>query len=184
MAGYADDFSMSNNAIDAYDRGLRPRSKWSKADILDALSAEARTYLKLDEYPLEFLREYFLEVEEWHHTSKHYNRTDFCRPSIAHWSTSTPEDVQNLYIVWLQRQKKAQAMKTTDTRKVRVTYTHTGSTSTPTRPSPSMRSFADPGSTRKAVYASAPTAPTSASMRPTSAPPEGQPRSSRKSNAA
>ena len=27
MAGYADDFSMSNNAIDAYDRGLRPRSK-------------------------------------------------------------------------------------------------------------------------------------------------------------
>lgn len=37
MAGYADDFSMSNNAIDAYDRGLRPRSKWGKADILDAL---------------------------------------------------------------------------------------------------------------------------------------------------
>lgn len=29
MAGYADDFSMSNNAIDAYDRGLRPRSKWT-----------------------------------------------------------------------------------------------------------------------------------------------------------
>lgn len=111
MAGYADDFSMSNNAIDAYDRGLRPRSKWTKADILDALPANARTYLQLDEYPLEFLREYFLEVEEWHHTSKHYNRTDFCRPSIAHWSTSTTEDVQNLYIVWLQRQKKAQAMK-------------------------------------------------------------------------
>lgn len=84
MAGYADDFSMSNNAIDAYDRGLRPRSKWSKADILDALPTDARTYLQLDEYPLEFLREYFLEVEEWHHTSKHYNRTDFCRPS-SHW---------------------------------------------------------------------------------------------------
>ena len=99
MAGYADDFSMSNNAINAYDRSLRPRSKWGKADILDALPTDARTYLQLDEYPLEFLREYFLEVEEWHHTSKHYNRTDFCRPSIAYWSTSTPEDVQNLYIV-------------------------------------------------------------------------------------
>ena len=47
MAGYADDFSMSNNAIDAYDRGLRPRSKWSKADILNALPANARTYLHL-----------------------------------------------------------------------------------------------------------------------------------------
>lgn len=61
---------MSNNAIDAYDRGLRPRSKWTKADILDALPANARTYLQLDEYPLEFLREYFLEVEEWHHTTR------------------------------------------------------------------------------------------------------------------
>ena len=74
MAGYADDWSMSNNALDAYARGLRPRSKWTKADILDALPADARAYLKLDEYPLEFLREYFLEVEEWHHTSKHYIR--------------------------------------------------------------------------------------------------------------
>lgn len=77
MAGYADDFSMSNNAIDAYDRGLRPRSKWTKADILDALPANARTYLQLDEYPLEFLREYFLEVEEWHHTLGP-------RPSVRH----------------------------------------------------------------------------------------------------
>lgn len=39
---------MSNNAIDAYDRCLRPRSKWGKADILDALPADARTYLQLD----------------------------------------------------------------------------------------------------------------------------------------
>ena len=83
MAGYADDWSMSNNAIDAYDRGLRPRSKWGKADILHALDRQTH-----------------------------------------------PQD----------------------------------------RPSPSTRSFADPGSTRKAVYANAPTAPTSALMRPTSAP--------------
>ena len=77
MAGYANDFSMSNNAIDAYDRGLRPRSKWSKADILNALPANARAYLQLDGYPLEFLREYFLVAEEWHHTSKLYNKTEF-----------------------------------------------------------------------------------------------------------
>lgn len=124
MAGYADDFSMSNNAIDAYDRGLRPRSKWNKADILNALPADARTYLQLDQYPLEFLREYFLEVEEWHHTSKHYNQTDFCRPSVVDWATSTLEDVQDLYRVWAQRQQKAQAMKTAAPRKARVTYTH------------------------------------------------------------
>ena len=124
MAGYADDFSMSNNAIDAYDRGLRPRSKWTKADILDALPANARTYLQLDEYPLEFLREYFLVAEEWHHTSKLYNKTEFFRPGIDDWIDNTPEDVQDLYRVWLQRQQKAQAAKTAAPRKVRVTYTH------------------------------------------------------------
>ena len=123
MAGYADDFSMSNNAIDAYARGLRPRSKWSKADILDALPAEARAYLKLDQYPLEFLREYFLYPEEWHHTSKLYNKTEFYRPRINSID-DTPEDVHDLYLHWLQRQQKAQAVKAAAPRKVRVTYTH------------------------------------------------------------
>ena len=122
MAGYADDFSMSNNAIDAYARGLRPRSKWSKADILDALPADARAYLKLDQYPLEFLREYFLYPEEWHHTSKLYNKTEFYRPRINSID-DTPEDVHDLYLHWLQRQQKAQAAKTAAPRKVRVTYT-------------------------------------------------------------
>ena len=149
MAGYADDFSMSNNAIDAYDRGLRPRSKWSKADILNALPANARAYLQLDGYPLEFLREYFLVAEEWHHTSKLYNKTEFYRPGIDQWEdTYTPEDVQDLYLV------------------------------------PSTRSFANPGYTRRAAYVNTPTAPTSTSMRPTSAPPKARPRSSRRSNAA
>ena len=114
---------MSNNAIDAYDRGLRPRSKWGKADILDALPANARAYLQLDEYPLEFLREYFLYPEEWHHTSKLYNKTEFYRPRINSID-DTPEDVQDLYRVWLQRQQKAQAAKTAAPRKARVTYTH------------------------------------------------------------
>lgn len=123
MAGYADDWSMSNNALDAYDRGLRPRSKWSKADILDALPAEARTYLKLDEYPLEFLREYFLYPEEWHHTSKLYNRTEFFRPRLGS-DSDTPEDVHDLYLHWLQRQQKVQAAKTAAPRKAHVTYTH------------------------------------------------------------
>ena len=123
MAGYADDWSMSNNALDAYARGLRPRSKWTKADILDALPADARAYLKLDQYPLEFLREYFLYPEEWHHTSKLYNETEFYRPRINSID-DTPEDVHDLYLYWLQRQQKAQAAKAAAPRKVRVTYTH------------------------------------------------------------
>ena len=70
MAGYADDRSMSNNAVAAYERGLRPRSKWNKRDILDALPANKRAALHLDSYPFAFLREHFPSWEEWHHTSK------------------------------------------------------------------------------------------------------------------
>ncbi len=33
MAGYKK-YSMSNNAVDAYDRGLKPLSKWTKEAII------------------------------------------------------------------------------------------------------------------------------------------------------
>lgn len=39
MAGYSG-YSMSNNAVDAYESGEKPRSKWTKAAILNAIEAE------------------------------------------------------------------------------------------------------------------------------------------------
>lgn len=123
MAGYADDYSMSNNAVAAYERGLRPRSKWNKRDILDTLPANQRATLHLDSYPFAFLREHFLSWEEWHHTSKQYNQTDFYLPRIPEWIKTT-EDVDNLYQKWTQRQEKDAAKATTVPVKARVTYTH------------------------------------------------------------
>ena len=123
MAGYADDWSMSNNAVAAYERGLRPRSKWNKRDILDALPADKRVALHLDNYPFAFLREHFLSWEEWHHTSKQYNCTDFYLPRIPEW-VETTEDVDTLYQKWTQRQEKDADKKTTAPVKARVTYTH------------------------------------------------------------
>ena len=123
MAGYADDWSMSNNAVAAYERGLRPRSKWNKRDILDALPADKRAALHLDNYPFAFLREHFLSWEEWHHTSKQYNCTDFYLPRIPEW-VETTEDVDTLYQKWTQRQEKDADKKTTAPVKARVTYTH------------------------------------------------------------
>lgn len=96
MTGYADDWSMSNNAVAAYERGLRPHSKWNKRDILDALPADKRAALHLDSYPFAFLREHFLSWEEWHHTSKQYNQTDFYLPRAPEWIETT-EDVDSLY---------------------------------------------------------------------------------------
>lgn len=45
MSGY-NGFSMSNNAVSAYENGLKPYSKWTKCDILDCLSVDSCTVEK------------------------------------------------------------------------------------------------------------------------------------------
>ena len=55
MAGY-DGFSMSNNAVDAYNRGLVPAYKTGvPPELLDL----------------------YVGADEWHHTSSRYNATNF-----------------------------------------------------------------------------------------------------------
>ena len=39
MAGY-NGWSMSNNAVAAYEDGEKPLSKWTKADIFDAIKEQ------------------------------------------------------------------------------------------------------------------------------------------------
>lgn len=78
MAGYYN-YSMSNNAMDAYDDGERPLSKWRKCDIIEEVEFESD---KLEGYLLEQLTkgelvDLFLVYRGWHHTSKMYNVTDF-----------------------------------------------------------------------------------------------------------
>lgn len=60
MTGY-NGYSMSNNAVSAYENGLRPASKI--AGIPAVLIAK------------------FMPVGEWHHTSKTFNRTRFYNPN-------------------------------------------------------------------------------------------------------
>lgn len=68
---------MSNNAVAAYEEGKKPLSKWSKSKILDSLCVSEEEKEKLKKYCLDTLRQYFLRYSEWHHTSSHYNCTDF-----------------------------------------------------------------------------------------------------------
>ena len=78
-AGYYG-YSMSNNAVEAYENGEKPLSKWTKSDILTELEENGVSpdiislakSLKLSD-----LKEIFLYKSSWHHTSKMYNRTDF-----------------------------------------------------------------------------------------------------------
>ena len=78
MAGYHE-YSMSINAMDAYERGLKPLSKWTKADIITLINGRVRDDVLevAKKMKASDLRDAFLEYREWHHTSNHFNRTDF-----------------------------------------------------------------------------------------------------------
>jgi len=60
MAGY-NGYSMSNNAVAAYDAGLLPASKIKQVPAI--------------------LIERFVPAAEWHHSSKSYNRVKFYDPT-------------------------------------------------------------------------------------------------------
>lgn len=83
MAGYHN-YSMSNNAVEAYHTGEKPISKRKKSDII----SEINQYRKEFDLPLidnaifkkisiKIMRKHFLTCSSWHHTSSHYNKTDF-----------------------------------------------------------------------------------------------------------
>lgn len=76
MCGYYK-HSMSNNAVMAYERGERPRSKWTKADIIQALKDEGYNTELAEGLTVEEMKDLFLYCSSWHHTSSHFNRTDF-----------------------------------------------------------------------------------------------------------
>lgn len=66
---------MSNRAWEAYQDGRMPWSKWRKSDILDHFDETIQK--KLKKYSLATLKEYFLVISEWHHTSSWFNETNF-----------------------------------------------------------------------------------------------------------
>lgn len=76
-------YSMSNNAVDAYNRSNKPMSKWTKKAILDEIKSIGEEYnLKFDferlkKENISELRETILTKNGYHHTSKYYNTTDF-----------------------------------------------------------------------------------------------------------
>ena len=91
MSGYYG-YSMSNNAVAAYEDGEMPISKWTKSAILAAareIDAEKADMLR--RIPLFALKKHFLICTSWHHTSLMYNPTDFYSIDEAAIESLTPE---------------------------------------------------------------------------------------------
>lgn len=84
MAGYYG-YSMSNNAVEAYSNGEKPLSKWTKTEIIEEVGCLIKnnavtptfSFTKLEKAPAPVVKELCLSHTSWHHTSNHYNKTDF-----------------------------------------------------------------------------------------------------------
>ena len=99
MAGYKG-WAMSNNAVAAYENGEKPLSKWTKTTILDAIRKQEIKLKcskeKLRKLPVEALKETCLIYSSWHHTSSHYNKTDFYSLDINEIENLTDKKIEKL----------------------------------------------------------------------------------------
>ncbi|QOR47567.1 hypothetical protein INS90_10030 [Trueperella pecoris] len=78
MAGYNWDAGKSNNTVFAETNGLLPKSKITTAWLAEAGVKESATFIKW------LIAKHCIAHDEWHHTSKRFNRTNFySRESIA-----------------------------------------------------------------------------------------------------
>ena len=105
MAGY-NGWSMSNNAVDAYDKGEKPLSKWTKREIINRIEnaiKDGEVELKismetLNKIPAKTLKEKCLTKSSWHHTSSHYNKTDFYDIWWSGVENLTDEDIERVEV--------------------------------------------------------------------------------------
>lgn len=76
-SGY-EGYSMSTRAVEAYESGEKPLSRWTKEEIISAIAdldeKKAELFKKVT---LPVLKDQVLSFSSWHHTSSHCNRTDF-----------------------------------------------------------------------------------------------------------
>lgn len=103
MSGYYG-YSMSNNAVMAYEDGEMPLSKWTKTAIIAAIQTAIKggeitvkcNTEKLKKLSVKVLKDELLIRTSWHHTSSHYNRTDFYSVDLDRLEELTDENIEQM----------------------------------------------------------------------------------------
>lgn len=70
-------YSMSKRAVEAYQNGEMPLSKWNKKELLSRIEKFGVDINTLSKFSKEALQDCFLYNSSWHHTSNMFNRTNF-----------------------------------------------------------------------------------------------------------
>lgn len=117
MAGY-NGYSMSNNAVSAYENGEKPFSKWKKTEIIEAIERameEGELSLgcslnKLKKMPTKCLKLLCLHCSSWHHTGKYYNRTVFYSLDLKVFEELTDKMIDEYIAVHESRKAAAQVV--------------------------------------------------------------------------
>ena len=131
-------YSMSNNAVHAYNNGAKPLSKWTKSAIIDAVAEidpEKAEWLK--DVSLPILKKKLLTNGEWHHTSMYYNKTDFYSVEDYDIERLTYDDVQS----W--KAEKPQKEVKPDNKKYRGDINYIEWTGTRNHPKANKKSLTD-----------------------------------------
>ncbi len=118
MAGYCG-WSMSNNAVKAYEDGEMPYSVWSKERIISCIRKQVRdneielncSLGELHKTPLEVLRRNCLQYSSWHHTGKYYRETDFYSLDVSSIEKLTDEMLRELTADYKEKQKRLKEEK-------------------------------------------------------------------------
>lgn len=117
MAGY-NSYSMSNNAVAAYAAGEMPLSKWSKSALLAMCGDRAG---ELSRLTVAELRRELLFKSSWHHTSNHYNKTDFYNFDMDAFEDLSPERIAEIISRRAPRTRKPEPEPKTITAEIRYT---------------------------------------------------------------
>lgn len=66
---------MSVGAVEAYEAGEKPLSRWTKSELLDYLPMAI--YDQAKKLTADELKDELLSISSWHHTGKYFNQTNF-----------------------------------------------------------------------------------------------------------
>ena len=113
MAGYYG-YSMSNNAVDAYENGEMPISKWNKSAIMEEIRKNVKegelslqcSMGRLEKLPVKALKEHCLYCSSEHHTSKYYNMTEFYSLDIDSLEELTDQELEEIVHKYKQEREQ------------------------------------------------------------------------------
>lgn len=120
---------MSNRAVDAYEDGEMPLSKWTKKMIIsEVVEHEHFTEEELKKYPKNVLAEYFLFESSWHHTSFYCSKTYFYSIDEYIAKEGSIEELEEIKKRYASERKPKKEFKKLEARKAHITYLEWGGT--------------------------------------------------------